>query len=97
MSKWTAAYTPSMGWMVRGCKVMPITSSTGFVCGLSKEDAKLIADAPDLLAEVKRLRETKRWYDCHHTKCEDIHGAECVPSEEEVERFHKTGDWEEEE
>jgi hypothetical protein len=42
--------------MVRGCKVMSITSSTGFVCGLSEEDAKLIADAPLLAAEVERLR-----------------------------------------
>lgn len=47
----------------------------------------------DMLAEVKRLREVQRWYDCHHTKCEDIHGAECVPSEVEVERYDKTGHW----
>jgi len=58
---WTAAYTLSMGWMVRGCKVMSITSSTGFVCGLSEEDAKLIAMAPILLAEVKRLRKRNAW------------------------------------
>ena len=50
-----------------------------------------------LRKEVERLSEIQRWYDCHHAKCEDIHGAECVPSEEEVERYHKTGDWEGEE
>ena len=74
-------------------------------------DLELIAAAPDLLQaliderariieleeELVDLRERRRWADTHHNKCEDIHGAECVPSEEEVERFDKTGDWEEEE
>ena len=78
---------------------------------LSEADAKLIAAAPDLLQaliderariieleeELVDLRERRRWADTHHIKCEDIHGAECVPSEEEVERFDKAGDWEEEE
>ena len=57
MTEWTATFTPSMGWIVRGCKVMPVTSSHGFVCGLNEEDAKLIASAPDLSIEVMRLRE----------------------------------------
>ncbi|MHA1662944.1 MAG: hypothetical protein ACTSWQ_02095 [Candidatus Thorarchaeota archaeon] len=74
-------------------------------------DAKLIAAAPDLLQaliderariieleeELVDLRERRRWADTHHAKCEDCCGAMCVPSEEEVERFDKTGDWEEEE
>ena len=50
-----------------------------------------------MLAEVNRLREVERWAQAHHAKCEDGCGAACVPSEEEVERFHETGDWEEEE
>lgn len=56
MSEWIAAFTPSMGWIVRGCKVKPVTSSHGFVCGLNEEDAKLIAEAPKLLAEVEHSR-----------------------------------------
>ena len=47
----------------------------------------------DLIEENKMLRETKDWYDTHHRKCEDICGAECVPSEKEVEKFVKTDDW----
>ena len=65
--------------------------------GFEAANAKLIAAAPDLLAEVNRLREVERWAQAHHAKCEDGCGAACVPSEEEVERFHETGDWEEEE
>jgi len=56
MNEWTATFTPSMGWVVRGCKVKPLTSSHGFVCGLNEEDAKLIADAPLILEAYKRLR-----------------------------------------
>lgn len=56
MSEWIAAFTPSMGWIVRGCKVKPVTSSHGFVCGLNEEDAKLIASAPGLAEEVRRLK-----------------------------------------
>ncbi len=57
MTEWTATFTPSMGWVVRGCKVKPLTSSHGFVCGLNEEDAKLIASAPELLIEVEQLKE----------------------------------------
>lgn len=57
MTEWTATFTPSMGWIVRGCKVKPVTSSHGFVCGLNEEDAKLIASAPELLIEVEQLKE----------------------------------------
>lgn len=47
---------------------------------------------------MEALYETKAWAETHHRKCEDMCGAECVPSEDEVRRFqesnHKT--WEEE-
>jgi len=45
---------------------------------------------------IELAKEAKRWNDCHHAKCEDIHGAECVPSEDEVDRYAKTGQWQEE-
>ena len=67
-------------------------------------NAKLIAAAPELLAEVKRLREEldvfdeawmeqKKWLDAYHAKAEDMDMSDVVPSEEEVERLEKEGHW----
>lgn len=47
---------------------------------------------------MESLYETKAWAEAHHTKCEDICGAECVPSEDEVKIFqesnHEIRPWE---
>jgi len=43
-----------------------------------------------LMAAERLGKETSRWYAAHHAKCEDIHGAECVPSEEEVNQYDAT-------
>tara|TARA_R100000988_G_scaffold66286_2_gene33719 strand:- start:2014 stop:2322 length:309 start_codon:yes stop_codon:yes gene_type:complete len=47
---------------------------------------------------MESLYETKAWAETHHRKCEDICGAECVPSEDEVKRFQESNHqtWEEE-
>ena len=54
------------------------------------------SEAEAMKQGLKHAKEAKRWNDCHHAKCEDIHGAECVPSEDEVDRYAKTGQWQEE-
>ena len=47
---------------------------------------------------MNALKVTKGWAEAHHTKCEDICGAECVPSEDEVRIFqesnHEIRPWE---
>ena len=53
-----------------------------------------------MLNSYTMLADSHEWYATHHAKCEDICGAECVPSEDEVRIFqesnHEIKPWREE-
>jgi|TARA_Y100000004_G_scaffold151859_1_gene174742 hypothetical protein len=77
----------------------------GIVCWIQMDDNWDGAEAwlAKLLTMLRRypvLEESNDWYETHHAKCEDICGAECVPSEDEVSIFqesnHEIKPWREE-
>tara|TARA_R100001509_G_scaffold8217_1_gene4672 strand:- start:61 stop:357 length:297 start_codon:yes stop_codon:yes gene_type:complete len=67
----------------------------GIVCWIQMDDQWAGAEAwvqslITILNSYTMLADSHEWYATHHAKCEDICGAECVPSEDEVRIFQES-------
>ena len=67
----------------------------GIICWIQMDDQWAGAEAwvqslITILNSYTMLADSHEWYATHHAKCEDICGAECVPSEDEVRIFQES-------